>query len=216
MMKTPAAIFFDHDGTLVDTEPLWGRAKTALAAEYGGEWTEQDTLDSLGVPVQFTIERLQQKGVTLPGAKIEQLLSEFVENLRREERVQFLPGIENLLAEIRELGIPCGIVTNATTAVAQMTADAAPGTFSFIISNADVTAPKPDPQPYLMAADRLGVTPEESIVLEDSPSGVEAALAAGMKVIAVPGEKPVEAGVATAEIAHQDLTLKKILEVFNS
>lgn len=216
MMKAPAAIFFDHDGTLVDTEPLWGRAKTALAAEYGGEWTEQDTLDALGVSVQFTIDRLHEKGVMLPDAQIEQRLSEFVEEIRRNEPVQYLPGIESLLTEIREAGIPSGIVTNATTPVAQITADGAPDTFSFIISNADVTAPKPDAQPYLMAADRVSVAAEDCIVIEDSPSGVASALAAGMKVIAVPGEKEVEPGIATAYLRHDELTLAKIIEVFNS
>lgn len=214
-MNKPAAIFFDHDGTLVDTEPLWGRAKTALAKQYGGEWTEQDTLDALGVSVQFTTERLQAKGVALTGDEIERWLSEFVENIRRNEPVQFLPGVDSLLAEVRAAQIPTGIVTNATTPVAQITADGAPGTFSFIISNADVTEPKPAPQPYLMAAQRLGLEPKDAIVIEDSPSGVASALAAGMKVIAVPGEKPVPAGLATAYMDHQDLTLERLLEVFN-
>lgn len=216
MTKTPAAIFFDHDGTLVDTEPLWGRAKTAITAEYGGEWTEQDTLDALGVSVQFTVERMQSKGVTLDGDEIERRLSAFVEEIRRNEPVQYLPGMENLLKEVREAGIPSGIVTNATTPVAQITADGVPGTFTFIISNADVTRPKPDPQPYLMAAEKVNVDPTECIVLEDSPSGVAAAIAAGMKVIALPGEKEVEPGIATAYLNHADLTLEKVIEVFNS
>lgn len=216
MTIRPAAIFFDHDGTLVDTEPLWGRAKTALAAEYGGVWTEQDTLDALGVSVQFTIDRLQEKGVTLGGAEIERWLSAFVEDLRRKEPVEFLPGIQDLLAQVREAGIPAAVVTNATTEVVQITADAAPGTFSFIVSNADVTEPKPAPQPYLLSAQKMGVEPSQCLVLEDSPSGVASALAAGMKVIAVPGEKAVEPGLATAYYGHAELTLERLLEVYNS
>ncbi|MDO4898506.1 MAG: HAD family phosphatase [Rothia sp. (in: high G+C Gram-positive bacteria)] len=215
MMK-PAAIFFDHDGTLVDTEPLWGQAKTALAAQFGGTWTKQDTLDSLGVSVQFTIDRLHDKGVTLNGAKIEAWLSGYVAKLRTEQQVILLPGIEQLLAQVRQAGIPSAIVTNATAEVAQITADAAPGTFSFVISNADVSAPKPDPQPYLLAAERLGLDPHQCLVLEDSPSGVTSALAAGMKVIALPGEKAVEPNLATAYLRHQQVTLEKIIEVFNS
>ncbi len=64
----PAAILFDHDGTLVDTEPVWAAAKVALTAEFGGTWTEQDTLDCLGLSMKFTLDRLRERGVDLPDA----------------------------------------------------------------------------------------------------------------------------------------------------
>ena len=66
----PAAILFDHDGTLVDTEPVWAAAKVALTAEFGGTWTEQDTLDCLGLSMQFTLDRLRERGVNLPDEEI--------------------------------------------------------------------------------------------------------------------------------------------------
>ena len=70
----PAAILFDHDGTLVDTEPVWAAAKVALAAEFGGTWTEQDTLDCLGLSMKFTLDRLRERGVDLPDKQINDLL----------------------------------------------------------------------------------------------------------------------------------------------
>ena len=165
----PAAILFDHDGTLVDTEPVWAAAKVALTAEFGGTWTEQDTLDCLGLSMQFTLDRLRERGVNLPNEEIN----------------------DRLVAKVRE-------------ALAQQ------GTFSVVIGNDETTNPKPDPQPYLLAAERLDVDPTQCVALEDSPSGVRSATAAGMRVIVVPGELEVPAELGTARLKHEELTLEAV------
>ena len=207
----PAAILFDHDGTLVDTEPVWAAAKVALAAEFGGTWTEQDTLDCLGLSMQFTLDRLRERGVNLPDEEINNLLVAKVHETLAQQPVEFLPGIERFLSEVREAQIPAAVVTNATTSVARRTANAAPeGTFSVIIGNDETTHPKPDPQPYLLAAERLGVDPTQCVALEDSPSGVRSATAAGMRVIVVPGELEVPEGLGTVHLKHEELTLEAV------
>lgn len=207
----PAAILFDHDGTLVDTEPVWAAAKVALAAEFGGSWTEQDTLDCLGLSMQFTLDRLRERGVNLPDEEINNLLVAKVHETLAQQPVEFLPGIERFLSEVREAQIPAAVVTNATTSVARRTANAAPeGTFSVVIGNDETTHPKPDPQPYLLAAERLGVNPTQCVALEDSPSGVRSATAAGMRVIVVPGELEVPEELGTVRLKHEELTLKAV------
>lgn len=207
----PAAILFDHDGTLVDTEPVWAAAKVALAAEFGGTWTEQDTLDCLGLSMQFTLDRLRERGVNLPDEEINNLLVAKVHETLAQQPVEFLPGIERFLSEVREAQIPAAVVTNATTSVARRTANAAPeGTFSVVIGNDETTHPKPDPQPYLLAAERLGVDPTQCVALEDSPSGVRSATAAGMRVIVVPGELEVPAELGTVRLKHEELTLQAV------
>ncbi|WP_314422619.1 HAD family phosphatase [Rothia mucilaginosa] len=207
----PAAILFDHDGTLVDTEPVWAAAKVALTAEFGGTWTEQDTLDCLGLSMQFTLDRLRERGVNLPDEEINNRLVAKVHKTLARQPVEFLPGIEHFLSEVREAQIPAAVVTNATTSVARRTANAAPeGTFSVIIGNDETTHPKPDPQPYLLAAERLGVDPTQCVAIEDSPSGVRSATAAGMRVIVVPGELEVPAELGTARFNHEELTLEAV------
>ena len=207
----PAAILFDHDGTLVDTEPVWAAAKVALTAEFGGTWTEQDTLDCLGLSMQFTLDRLRERGVNLPDEEINNLLVAKVHETLAQQPVEFLPGIERFLLEVREAQIPAAVVTNATTSVARRTANAAPeGTFSVIIGNDETTHPKPNPQPYLLAAERLGVDPTQCVALEDSPSGVRSATAAGMRVIVVPGELEVPEGLGTVRLKHEELTLEAV------
>ena len=207
----PAAILFDHDGTLVDTEPVWAAAKVALVAEFGGTWTEQDTLDCLGLSMKFTLDRLRERGVDLPDEQINERLVAKVREALAHQQVEFLPGIERFLNQVRDAQIPAAIVTNATTSIAQRTADAAPeGTFSVIIGNDETTHPKPDPQPYLLAAQRLGVAPSRCVTLEDSPSGVRSATAAGMKVIVVPGELEVPAELGHARMLHTELTLDAV------
>lgn len=203
----PAAILFDHDGTLVDTEPLWEKAKQRIASEFGVTWTEQDTLAVLGFSIAKTLKRLQEVGVDLPLDQLEDRLISYMMEEFSQSTYDFLPGIRSLLDDLHEAGVPMGIVTNATTAVAQRTADLVPGYFSALIGDQETTAPKPDPQPYLLGAQALGVNPTDCIAIEDSPSGVRSALDAGMKVVVVPGEVAVPEELGHLRLAHENLSL---------
>ncbi|MDO5749833.1 MAG: HAD family phosphatase [Rothia sp. (in: high G+C Gram-positive bacteria)] len=205
------AIFFDHDGTLVDTEPVWAAAKAELAAEHGGVWTEQDTLDCLGLSMKFTLDRLRERGVDLPDSEMNDALVAKVHSALATQSVEFLPGIAPLLEQIARADIPAAVVTNATTAIAQRTANAAPaGVFRAVIGNEQTTHPKPDPQPYLLAAQKLDVDPALCVAIEDSPSGVRSASAAGMRVIVVPGELQVPDELGDARFKHEELSVEAI------
>lgn len=211
------AIFFDHDGTLVDTEPLWAEAKTSVTAEFGGIWTEQDTLDTLGKPATMTFARMAELGATEPAEVLYAKLKAKMGELLAGAHVEFLPGIGALLVQVAEAGIPAGIVTNATTAVAQNTASLAPeGLFKTLVTDEQVTHAKPDPEPYLTAAQNLGVNPARCVALEDSASGAQSAMAAGMKVIIVPGLTEVPEHLGHARYTHTEITLDKIRALIES
>lgn len=210
-MSKLEAIFFDHDGTLVDTEPLWAEAKTALAASYGKQWTEEDTLACLGKPAAVTFERMQELGIEVDADQLYSELKDLMGTLLAGATTELLPGIPALLDEVAAEGLPAGIVTNATAAVAQRTADLGPtGLFATIVSDEHVTRAKPDPEPYLLAAKNLGVDPAHCVAIEDSDSGAQSATAAGMKVIVVPGLIQVPEHLGHARLAHTDLTLAAI------
>lgn len=209
------AVLFDHDGTLVDTEPLWEEAKVELSARYDAVWTQQDTLDCLGRPMSETIDRLQGIGVDLPWDELLERLSSAAQDVVARTRIEFLPGIAPLLQELAEAEVPAAIVTNATAEIASVTAGRAPaGLIRTVIGNEDVSRPKPDPQPYLMAAQRLGVEPQCCVAVEDSPAGAASATAAGMKVVVVPGMLEVPAELGDLRSPHAELTLEAIRSLF--
>ncbi|MDO4253833.1 MAG: HAD family phosphatase [Kocuria sp.] len=209
----PKAVLFDHDGTLVDTEPIWGRAKARFATENGGTWSEVDTLETIGLPVRATLERLRANGVTEAD---DATLTDGLLKVSTEEVTAtppgLIPGMPELLLEIAESGLPTGIVTNAAREMAEHTATLAPeGMFDVIIGNEEAAggvAPKPSPEGYLEAARRLRVDPSDCVALEDSPSGVAAAQAAGMVVVVLPGAVAVPPDQGTVHVAdHRQVTL---------
>ena len=208
----PQAVLFDHDGTLVDTEPLWELGKQRIVAAHGGEWREQDTQDTLGRPLAVTVERLSALGV--PGS-LEKVYREFygvLQTVLEENPPTFIPGVLPLLEDLDRAGIPAAIVTNATSEVARYTASLAPDNlFRVIIGDQEVAQgvrPKPDPDAYLEAAERLGVAPEACVVVEDSPSGAASGVAAGITTVVVPGVQQVPPGPGIVYVAdHAALTL---------
>ncbi|MGV3016168.1 HAD family hydrolase [Rothia sp. 88186D007BW] len=210
-MSRLEAIFFDHDGTLVDTEPLWAEAKTALTAEFGASWTEHDTLMTLGKPAALTFSRMQELGADASADELYDRLKAKMSVLLKDARLELIPGIEALLAQVAEAGVPAGIVTNATTEVATHTAKLAPqGLFKTFVTDEQVTHAKPDPEPYLLAARNLGVDPAYCVAVEDSISGTQSAMSAGMKVVVVPGIIQVPEHLGHARYDHTELTLDKI------
>lgn len=176
----PGGALFDLDGTLIDSEPQWQIAQTRLAESAGVIWTEEDFRATTGQPMPRWAAILSDRGV--PGT-IDEIIGHAVEFVTEQirTRMPWLPGARELLTSVAAAGVPCALVTNNAAAGAELVAEAA-GVFGAVVSSADVTDPKPHPEPYLMAARRLGVDPQRSIAFEDSIAGATSAHRAGIAV----------------------------------
>ena len=181
------------DGTLVDTEPYWLSAETRLVESFGGVWSEADGLQLVGSSLARSALILQSRGVTLSVDEIVSVLTDQV-GAQIAESVPWRPGARELLAELRDAGIPTALVTMSIGRMAKQVVDAMGFTaFDVIVSGDQVANGKPDPDCYLLAAQQLGVDPRNSVAIEDSEYGVAAAVAAGMATIAVPLHVPLPA-----------------------
>jgi HAD superfamily hydrolase (TIGR01509 family) len=187
------AVMFDMDGLLVDSEPLWFQAETAVMARLGGAWAQADQDALVGGSMATTIAYLIDKA-TRPAqpAAVAQWLMAAMNEVLRTGPLPVLPGVVELLAEVEAAGLPHALVTSSEPAIVDAVLSRLDGVaFPVVVSGADVTRAKPDPEGYLLAAARLGVDPARSIALDDSPNGVAAALAAGYRAVAVPSVVPV-------------------------
>ena len=184
-----AAVLFDLDGTLIDTEPVWMAAELRLAAAHGARWTEQDAVACIGNPIPVSAQRLRDAGVALPVEEIVQrLLGEVVSVVRGE--IPWQPGAAQLLKSLHGR-VPLALVTMSYRSLAGAVLDALPdGTFTAVVTGDEVTHGKPHPEPYLRACALLGVRPQDCVVVEDSPAGIASGLAAGARVVAVPHVAP--------------------------
>jgi HAD superfamily hydrolase (TIGR01509 family) len=191
----PAAVLWDMDGTLVDTEPYWIDAERDIVAEHGGVWTDEDAHALVGNPLLVSAEYLRARGnVDLPAVEIvEQLLDRVVAAVRR--RIPWRPGVRKLLDELTGEGVPCALVTMSWARLADAVTEQLPaGTFAAVVTGDRVRHGKPHPEPYLTAAALLGVRPGDCLAIEDSPTGTASASAAGVPVVAVPAVVPVPPG----------------------
>lgn len=170
------------DGTLIDTEPYWIAAETALARSHGVEWSHEDGLQLVGLPLARSAQILIDAGVTLTVDEIVGRLSAEVTDAVRA-RVPWHEDSRRLLMEAHAAGIPCALVTMSLTSMAQVLVDAAGGVFETVVGGDQVSRGKPDPESYLLAADRLGVDVRQCVAIEDSPSGLGAAHASGAVTI---------------------------------
>ncbi|MFI2102553.1 HAD family hydrolase [Isoptericola sp. NPDC019693] len=188
----PAAVLWDMDGTLVDTEPYWIRAEHELVAEHGGTWSHEQALQLVGNALTVSAAILRdQGGVDLPVDEIvERLLGRVVEQVR--ERVPWQPGALELLTSLADAGVPCALVTMSYASFADEVVSRAPaGVFATLVTGDQVTRGKPDPEPYLLAAERLGVDAASCVAIEDSPTGIASARAAGIATLGVEAVVPV-------------------------
>jgi HAD superfamily hydrolase (TIGR01509 family) len=187
-----AAVTFDMDGLLVDSEPLWFVAESAVMARLGADWGpgDQHALvgGSLGATVSYLIARATEPAEP---AVVGRWLIETMVDLVRTQPLTVLPGTADLISEVQAAGLPCALVTSSVPAVVDAVLGRLDVRFDVVISAADVTRAKPDPDGYLLAAAKLGADPRSCIALEDSPNGVAAAEAAGFRVVAVPSIVPV-------------------------
>lgn len=198
------------DGTLVDTEPYWIAAERELVEAHGGTWTHADALALVGNPLPESARILQAAGVDLGAEEIvEALLSRVIEQVA--EHVPWCDGAYELLAALRDEGVPCALVTMSYRSLAgPIVAQAPEGAFAAVVCGDEVVHGKPHPEPYLLAADRLGVDVTRCVAIEDSPPGIASALASGAATLGVEAVVPVEpaAGLSrTRTLAVVDLPL---------
>jgi len=194
-VETLAAVLWDMDGTLVDTEPYWIEVEHALVDEFGGTWTHADALELVGNDLLVSAAYLRDHGSVdlAPEVIVERLLDGVIERVL--ERVPWQPGAVELLAELNAVGVPCALVTMSYERfVAPVLAALPEGTFTAVVTGDAVTVGKPHPEPYLTAAAVLGVDPRACVAIEDSDTGASSAEAAGCTVLVVPNHVPVAEG----------------------
>lgn len=183
----PAAVLWDMDGTLVDTEPYWMAAETPLVESYGGTWSHEQALRLVGMGLEDSARILQEAGVRMGVHDIIELLTDRVMEQLDVTGIPFRPGAKELLASLREAGVKTGLVTMSTRRMALTVVDLIDfPAFDVIIAGDDATRPKPFPDPYLQACEALGVAPEDTVAIEDSPNGLRSAIASGAVSLGVP------------------------------
>jgi len=200
-LPLPAAVLWDMDGTLIDTEPFWIDTECKLMAEHGVSWTSADGLTLVGLPLLESARILQTAGLDLPAPTIVDALV----GRMRERLAQHMPwrdGVPTLLRHLADARVPCAIVSMSYRSLVTLVADAAPpGTFSSLVAGDEVTNGKPHPEPYLLAARKLGVDIRDCVAIEDSPPGVGSALAAGAATLAVQTHVPIPPAPGLSRVA---------------
>ncbi len=182
----PEAIFFDMDGLLVDTEPYWLDTERELMADFGVIWEEEDQLYCLGGPMEKVGRYMS--ALAADRESPQWFAEELIERMSKKfQDISVMPGIPLLLEEITNLRLPSALVSASPRRLVDAVLQSIPHhPFHISISADDVLRGKPHPDPYLDAAKELRVNIENSLILEDSPTGVMAARSSGAWVVAVP------------------------------
>jgi HAD superfamily hydrolase (TIGR01509 family) len=198
-------VVFDNDGLLLDTESVWTRAEEVLFVRRDLDFTLAHKQELVGTSAEIAGGILERR-LGEPG-RAREIIAELNELVLAElERgVEPMPGATELLATLGEREMRIGLVSNSPRVFIErsLTITGLGGAFHEVLSAHEVAAPKPAPDPYLEVCRRLGVEPAEAIALEDSPTGVAAAVGAGMTVIGIPSL----AGIDLDEAHHRAASL---------
>ncbi len=194
-IRHPDAVIFDNDGLLLDTESVWTRAEQDLFERRGIEFTPAHKHELVGTSAEIAGGILERR-LGEPGRAVE-LIEELNELVvaELEHGVEAMVGARDLLHELKQRGTPIGLVSNSPLVFVRRSLEIAGFTdrFDVVLSAHEVAAPKPAPDPYIEACKRLAVEPGPAVVaLEDSPTGVAAARAAGLTVIGIPSLEGIE------------------------
>lgn len=175
----PDAVLFEMDGALLDTETVWAGVVGGLVRSFGGVWRPDDDAAVLGWSVPALCAEIARRGVPLPSDEVAERLHAGVAALLRRG-LPWRPGALTLLTSLRRAGVPCALVTSTHgVLVRDVVAQAPDEVFAVVVAGDGPARPKPAPDAYLLAAERLRVEPRRCAAVEDSPVGVRAALGAG-------------------------------------
>lgn len=191
-------MFWDLDGTLVDSEKLWDVSLAELARRLGGELSTGARAAMVGSHLYRTLELMFADLGRAPEPGESDEAGEWL--LQRTGELfaagtPWRPGAREALTAVRDAGLPTALVTSTYRALTTIVVDAiGPRFFDAVVCGDEVAEPKPAPGPYLRAAELLGVDPRRCVAVEDSPTGTSSAVAAGCTVLVVPCEVPVSPG----------------------
>jgi HAD superfamily hydrolase (TIGR01509 family) len=193
------AVCFDMDGLLVETESLWLLGEQEVMQGLGSDWSEQDQAHCLGGPLTRVGQYMVDKAGHGDPQDVVAALVDRVEGLMREQPLEWQPGAQELLVNLRGAGIPRALVSASprrlvNAVMAGVERDVGSNAFDTTVSSNDTIRTKPDPDPYLEGCRRLGSDPTFTVILEDSPNGSAAGVAAGCFVIGVPHIAPITSG----------------------
>jgi HAD superfamily hydrolase (TIGR01509 family) len=182
-----AAVVFDLDGVLLDSEAAWVKVKKEFTEESGGHWKEQAQWDMLGMSsIEWSRYMHDELGVPVPA---EQISSAVADRLARQywEQLPLLPGAREAVRSLERYW-PLGLASSSNRNVIDLVLHKAgvADAFRATVSSEEVGAGKPAPDVYLEAARRLAVEPTECAAVEDSSNGIRSGHAAEMAVIAIP------------------------------
>jgi HAD superfamily hydrolase (TIGR01509 family) len=183
------AVLWDMDGVLVDSEPLWTVAEIELAALLGGTWSDEIKALVVGTRLDVAVPTiLRYFGAPDTPKQVAEssawLLDRMVELFAG--RLATMPGAVQLLAAVHATGVPMALVSSSFRVLVDAVLAQGIGPFALSLAGDEVGRAKPDPEPYLTAAQALGADPSRCVVIEDSPAGVAAGEAAGCALVAVP------------------------------
>ena len=211
-MAYPEAVLFDNDGLLLDTEAVWSRAEQKLFQVRGMQFTIDHKRSLVGSSAEIAGRKLA-RFLNEPGREAE-LMDELNDLVLAELEggVDAMVGARELIEILRLAAVPIALVSNSPRRFIERSHEVA-GTgmpFEAVVSGHEVPEAKPAPDAYLEACSQLGVEPgRRVIVLEDSPSGVTAAVAAGLYVIGIPSVPGVE--LSQADLIASSLESESVL-----
>jgi HAD superfamily hydrolase (TIGR01509 family) len=203
------AVLFDMDGVVVDSEPLWFVAEQEVMARLGADWTTADQLALIGGSLGHSVGYLARRA-RRPASpeQIADWLMTAMTRLMAERGVPVMPGAVELISQVQAAGVAAGLVTSSERIIMDAVLAGLAGhgvRFDVTVCADDVRTPKPDPEPYLVAAGLLGVDAARCVAIEDSAKGAESARAAGCAVIVVPSFE--------ADLGHLGVVVPTLIKV---
>jgi HAD superfamily hydrolase (TIGR01509 family) len=206
-----AAVVFDLDGVLIDSEPVWEEVRRQYVAEHGGRWRpdSQQRLMGMSTP-EWSTYIARELGVDVPPDRIAKDVVDRVAQ-RYETDLPLMPGAVEAVQRLARRW-PLGLASSAARPLIDrvLAATKMGSLFEVTVSTEEVPHGKPAPDVYLAVAERLAVAPAQTVAVEDSSNGLRSASAAGMIVVAVPHPRYPPAPDA---LARADLVLRSLADL---
>jgi len=186
------AILLDHDGTIVSSEHIHFQMWIPILSQYGVELSEQQyRAHYAGLPTSANaVDLVQRFGIDVSPDQLIEAKNAATQDYLASQSFPLMPGVREAIAYFHSAGLKLAVVTGASANGVQKTlqANEFEDKFLTVVSNDDVRNSKPAPECYLLALQRLGVAADESLAIEDTQHGLEAAFRAGISCLALPTE----------------------------